>query len=264
MAIGAGVYSLYYSYLLNTPLNLQRVILIFFATIASYSSVQLIPLRNKEVQHPRQDWFLERSRLIYSLIMFSLLNVGILSFTLNWKDFLIFGHLFIIVILYERIGIFKELRSIPYLKSILISYVWATTCCVPQLVQYSEIYHGELQYLIMFCLNVWFESFCYILALTIPFDIRDYDHDKQLNLKTIVHLLGFKNAKILCLILMSYCLFIAGQNTGNYPIAIGLLLYYCALLIKSKSFLHDYYFFYGMDSLIILKILLIAAHFNSY
>ena len=267
IAIGAASYTAYYSKILHIPIDPFRTTLIFFATIASYSGVQIIPLLIKpghnllanSTQHLRQQWFIANKKLILMMITFSLAIVVSLSFFISFNDLLIFSHLFVLVLFYEKIGHFKfkelkfikELRGVPYLKSLLISYVWAASCSMPQIVEILfKRPLGVTDYL------VGIESFCFILALTIPFDIRDFEYDQKLKLKTLVHLMGIKKTKVICMLLMLLSLSITlNSHTTFYPVVGLILVIYSYILLKAKSSLHDYYFFFGLDSLIILKLL---------
>lgn len=267
VAFGAVSYSIYYSKLLNASIDPYRTLLIFFATIASYSGVQIVPLLFTNAQQPRQEWFLKYKKFFFVLISSSLVIVASLSFYLSKIDFFIFSHLFILVLFYEKNDFFKfisfkrtkgikeikGIRSVAYLKSPLIAYVWATTCCFPQILQQQTIHTLGVQAFL-----IWAESFSFILALTIPFDIRDSEHDKKYQLKTLMHLLGIKKVKILCIGLMTFSLSVSLVfHNANVMASMLILVMYCYFLIKAKSSLHDYYFFFGLDSLIILKLLFI-------
>lgn len=276
IAIGAASYYLYYTELLQTSIDLKVLALIFFATILSYNAVQIFPIKFKSKTniHPRQKWLLDHQKLILFLIALSFIIVLFLSFKLSWQELFVFGHLFFIVLLYEKTsditykknGTIKELRAIPYFKSLLISYVWATSCTSAQIIEIFQLSQlneralnegqqvwGGLRHLYM-----WIESFLYILALTIPFDIRDFEHDKKEGLKTLVHLIGIHKAKILCFVLMalSFAITFSVQSVNVFS-TIVVFGCYTLLLFNSKSGQHDYYYFYGFDSLIILKLLLL-------
>ena len=89
----------------------------------------------------------------------------------------------------------KRLRDIPGLKIFAITIVVTmTTSTIP--LQFSGTVSD---------LNIWFfdvQRFLFILAITIPFDVRDAHLDKKWNLKTIPLLIGKKNAILLSIILL--------------------------------------------------------------
>ena len=105
------------------------------------------------------------------------------------------------------------------------------------------------------------ESFLFILSLSIPFDIRDTEQDSKQGLRTLVHAVGEKYVKYLCLLffVISQILlvkFIEIKVSTIFSLIL-MLVFYIFLLYKTKNDQHDYYFLYGFDSLIILKLLLL-------
>ena len=64
-----------------------------------------------------------------------------------------------------------NLRKIWFLKSIIVALVWTLTCAVVPLLEYDA---SEYQ-------MIWFsvEKFLFILGITIPYDIKDLEKDKQ-------------------------------------------------------------------------------------
>lgn len=250
ISVCAVCYHLFYTHLLNETFVVHKSLLIFFSTLISYISVQLIPIYKTNVFHPRQIWFQKNKRILWFLVCLSFIVISICSFYLTLEEFLNYAHLFVIVLFYEKVLTRKnELRKIPYIKPFLISYVWA---CMATL---NSSFAHESFYLLMT------ESFLFILALTIPFDIRDTEHDQKQNLITLVHLLGERSVKFLCLffylgsqvILFQY---VEIEVTTVFS-AIIMWSFYVFLLMKSQSNQHDYYFLYGIDSLIIFKLLLL-------
>src|SRR5690606_33529009 len=81
-----------------------------------------------------------------------------------------------------------RLRDIPAIKAVLIAItVSYLTSVLPMLL--SESYSNKI--LIHFA-----ERFFFILAITIPFDIRDQKFDSHSFLKTLPLLIGEKKAKL--------------------------------------------------------------------
>lgn len=250
ISVCAVCYSIFYSILLSTPILPFRLLLIFFATLISYISVQLIPIYKTNVFHSRQLWFQKNKNILWAIIFVSAIVIAVLSINLLKTEFYLYAHLFLIVIFYEKVLTKKnELRKIPFLKPFLISYVWAC------MATYYSSYHSENFYLIMA------ESFIFILSLCIPFDIRDTEQDKKQGLITLVHILGQKKLKAICILLFILSLgilqhFIELKVSTVFSMII-MLAFYVFLIYKTKNDQHDYYFLYGIDSLIIFKLLLL-------
>jgi len=173
---------------------------------------------------------------------------------LNSFDILNFIHLFILVLFYEKIFIKKyELRKLPYFKPILIAYIWACTCTAPAL--YSNL--NSINYWI------WVECFLFILALAIPFDIRDIKTDSLESIKTIPIKFGINNSRFICLVLFLCSLILQYQyiefTFTSIMISLSLTAIYIFLLKKSCPGQNDNYFLYGFDGLMGFKLFFLLA-----
>lgn len=136
------------------------------------------------------------------------------------------------------------LRQIPYLKSSLIALCWVLVCVVFPQVNQEQLPEGmEVVAL-----------FCFFLALTVPFDIRDYDLDRG-KLKTPVQLVGIFPAKLIALCLLLCCAFIVLFQLKikiNLPLFGTTLLYLGLLIILSKKKFPIPYYASILDSSIML------------
>ena len=87
---------------------------------------------------------------------------------------------------------------------------------------------------------MFFERFLFIMAITIPFDIRDLKIDNQVGLKTIPSILGIKKSKMIAyflLILMS-AFAISNYLLGHYTSDIVYAI--CFIGIISSIFVRYY------------------------
>ncbi len=130
----------------------------------------------------------------------------------------------------------KSLRDIPYLKIHLISLIWIIAIGGFQLVNENN-----------FELNNWLfvgAHYFYILAVTIPFDIRDleYDHPKQ---KTIPQIIGIQKSKMvsISLIWVYYFLIRSIKSTiiGNYYFLFSLIITSILIFCINKNRSNFYY-----------------------
>lgn len=153
----------------------------------------------------------------------------------------------------------QRLRDIGLLKIFLIAFVWAIITVVLPFSQIQNDFKNGL-FLSLLCI----ERMCFIFALCIPFDIRDMDWDSQTNVKTIPLSIGSEKAKIvgyIALIIslsMSYLLI----NTANYSKIqfLGLAIVYLLttlMLSKTHKNRSDYFFYGGVDGLILGQSLMI-------
>ncbi len=155
--------------------------------------------------------------LIYSF--FKIFHSGIIGFSI-----LSFSALISLFYVYQIKK--KSLRDIPYLKIHLISFIWIIAIGGFQLVNENN-----------FELKNWLfvgSHYFYILAVTIPFDIRDigYDSPKQ---KTIPQLVGVNRSKRVSILL--------------------LLIYFVLVIFCKPLLLHNllFYVFLGITFLLIIQ-----------
>ena len=146
----------------------------------------------------------------------------------------------------------SNLRDLPHVKIYLIAIVWASTSVIlPSINQGIDI--ANINY-ILFLAN-----FLFIIAITIPFDIRDKELDEKRKL-TIPQILGIRNAKIVAIILMTitYALIINITDSMYLNFALGFCyLISFVLIMKSSIRQHDHYYSFGIDGILVLQTLLI-------
>jgi len=145
----------------------------------------------------------------------------------------------------------RRLRDIHFIKIFLIAFVWAvTTAAIPSYLV------AESKHIILLS---GLERFLFFIAITIPFDIRDFTIDRDVNVKTLIHHLGIKMSLFLaiCCLVMALCidLYFFQSNiistqalvayTMTYSISAG-----CILLFSQSS--SDYYFTGLLDGTMIL------------
>jgi len=91
----------------------------------------------------------------------------------------------------------KRLRDFDYIKIFLIALVWSfATAYLPSLS--ADIAFGESVLILL-------ERAAFILAITIPFDIRDNKIDKMIEVKTIVSIVGPDKSVFLSILLLTIC-----------------------------------------------------------
>ena len=108
---------------------------------------------------------------------------------------------------------------------------------------------------------------CFLFAITLPFDIRDYDIDRSDGIKTIPHLIGKKGTVLLIAFLMLSYIFIMYQSSEQvigYNCNIGdaefnfhfiysmLIIFLGYLSLKKRS---EYFYLVYIDGACLLPIL---------
>lgn len=183
------------------------------------------------------------------IIGISIVTAAHLPF-LNIPSVLFLLHLGLISTLYnvpeKRKGIIHlPLRSIPALKIFLIAYVWsAMSSFLPSILEEEVVFTSKT-------IMVFLANFLFILAITLPFDIRDYATDNKKMLITFPKIIGIHLTKILALICMTGFILISQHMlSGLYIYGFGLLT--GTLIIFSSTDKEDYYYTFFLDGTLIL------------
>jgi len=167
--------------------------IIFFATLFEYNLHRLITvLTNKDaLKSEKHRWVNENLKAFYLLVFISVVGFGVVALLANKEVMITFAPIATITLFYSipvsgnRRHLFR-LREIPYLKIFVIAAVWSASTLLLPIVQSSETF-SQKHILLMLT-----ERFFFILAITIPFDIRDLEADREQELKTLPMLLGEK------------------------------------------------------------------------
>ena len=86
-----------------------------------------------------------------------------------------------------------SLRTIPYLKVFVIGITWSATIVLLPMVDSEAIFKTSFGVVLLSFSQV----FLFVIAITLPFDVRDFKWDERNHLKTIPHLIGIKKT-IIC------------------------------------------------------------------
>jgi len=164
----------------------------FCSTFAVYNGQRLIKSAT-QIQTPWLDWVRKNEKPLY-LWVFSA-SFGAISCL-----FLIGEYTFNSLALIATTGLLslfyivpvrgRNLRESPYIKIHLIAITWAVVLIAFPVFN-SSIGGDEHRWATL-------AHYCYILAVTIPFDIRDLKYDRR-SQRTLPQLLGVPGSKILAL-----------------------------------------------------------------
>jgi 4-hydroxybenzoate polyprenyltransferase len=181
------------------------------------------------------------------------------AFFLSFTQFVFLIHLGILSLLYISpftiAGVEFSLRKFPLAKIFVLTYVWASvTVFLPGF----DLENWNSAKIVI----VFLERFLFILALAIPFDIRDYMRDKKEMVKTIPGIIGVSNSKKLSIIiLLVYMLVSITVHELDYVaisrILSGALAIFLIHRINEK--VSDSYYMFFIDGVMVFHFIVLSV-----
>lgn len=244
------------------------LLLIFFATLFEYNRNRLIELffYKEELNSKKRKWILKNRKKLLFVAIISAALLLFAVFTTKPQVLFVFIFLGILTFLYSmpvsgnKSYLFK-LRDVPYLKIFLIAFVWsALTVFLPAIQAGEEILNVQVELLFA-------ERFFFIFAITIPFDIRDMQVDRDAGLKTIPLLVNQKKALTLSYLSLFISLIISVfhyKMQNNWFIIEALCISFITtyLFLKLKIFRNlNKYYYQILDGTLLLQALLVLGFY---
>ena len=164
----------------------------------------------------------------------------------------------------HRITIFFNLRSLPYIKSLFVVLIWSIVTTI------LPIIYIQAQIEISALLSILMGRIFFLLAIIIPFDIRDMLDDTKSGIKTIPLLVGEKPAMMLanvCLCIYLIFSFLFYNATGDLAILFAnLTSFIITLFILNVGVTNKKvnYFNFMLDGMIFLQGILVVIFFYLY
>ena len=247
---------------LDINMDFSYLAFVFTATLLTYSVHRILGIRKIKEKYSN-----ERFAIIYSLrpaiasvTIISSCALAYLITIINQAYLWQFGIAGIICFFYVMplIHFKKRLRDIPFIKILLISAAWTFVANMP--IINKEMVTQEP--LILSLMTI--EKFVFIFLITLPFDIRDYEIDLSMNVKTFAHSLGAERVYplIYLLIIISAILMVSiswelsGNLLKSLLLAFPFLMTYLAVSIgrNKKS---DLYYSGVLDGVILIRSLMV-------
>jgi 4-hydroxybenzoate polyprenyltransferase len=240
--------------------------IIFFATLFEYNLHRFITaLTNPEaLNSDKHLWVKEHLKGFYSLVAVSVTGFIIAIFFAKKIVLITLAPIGAITLFYS-LPIFKKekiifrLREIPALKIFLISFVWSASTILLPIIQ------SEHPYDLIHVMEMLFERFVFVFAITLPFDIRDMEADERAGLKTIPLLIGEKKTLMvsyLSLILFLAICFIHYFNSSlayTLPALILSAISTMAFIANNNLKQWRYYYYGVLDGTMLLQGFLVCA-----
>lgn len=246
-------------YLVDYKINWTYCSLVFFGSIVIYSSHRLIGLEKIEKKRI-QNRFSIISKLkkpINITVVIGLIGCIVSAIHLDIKTItalIIPGFIsFLYISPLFKNG--KRLRDYNYIKVFLIAFTWGYLSIAPFL------FIGDYENTLFILLIIFIEKCLYILAVTLPFDIRDLRIDEMNDVLTIPKRIGLKHTYkiiygLLVLGLLLMIIISLSNNINSYAYSFSSLMIYLLTFIlieKSRGKQNDVYFSGWIDGMIILR-----------
>ena len=237
--------------------------LVFFGTLFVYNFQRLLykDQKNSGLNSIRRQWIFDNQSIIKLFTIIGFTGV-VIAFCYN--DFKVIYYLSPLLLL--SLAYFSpiiKLRKSPFLKLFTLVFVWTTvTTIVPILLNDLDVF--TINNLLHISI-----SFCFMMAICIPFDLRDLEVDAADNVSTLPNLIGENKAKQLALafILLYITLIFPEYFLGviTYKIFIALLfsaVINLVIVFMSNSMRNEYYYVALLDGTMILQgVMLIMVEF---
>lgn len=140
----------------------------------------------------------------------------------------------------------KNLRDIPGIKIYIIAFVWVLiSVLLPYLIDKNQDY-GQMS-------QLFIAEFCFMIAITIPFDIRDVKLDDS-SKKTIPQIIGIKKSVWISVLLLIASQILWQQLLPSFNLGIWLTaLISVAVLYLVNTNRNELYFSGIIDGLLLLQ-----------
>ncbi|MBE7634791.1 hypothetical protein F7642_10685 [Tenacibaculum finnmarkense genomovar ulcerans] len=230
--------------------NKSLLFFIFYATITGYNFVKYAGVA--KLYHKSLTRHL---KIIQIFSLFCFLMMCFYLTKLSLKTVLFFSPFGLLTLLYAVpffSGFKKNLRSIGYLKIIIVALVWAGITVFLPFFDTRASFSGSL-YLI------GLQRFLFVVVLILPFDIRDVKYD-AISLQTIPKKIGVQQTKKVGYVLLILCLFlefIITSNTNFKQVFLVVFTLLLVLLMRCSEKQSTYYSSFFVESVPIIWWLLL-------
>ena len=236
-----------------------KEVFVFFATISLYSLHRIVGI-DKILRHVGAGRF-QKIRPLKSVLWIIVITGGAISTYIYFfafdRELQYFLILPTILSLAYVIPFWKgqRMRDIAYIKVFIIAFVWSlVTTVIP-------LWSIELENTSMNLIIV--ERFLFILAITIPFDVRDLQIDRQQGVKTLPSAMGVGKVKIVSLAALGLATLLTIFLWYNYDLSTPILVAYIMtygftsyLISLAGEDNSDYYFSGWLDATMVILFVL--------
>lgn len=183
-----------FSYFIHSEDWLQFGVIAFLTTYSIYNFQRIVKFSEATIASRHMVWVSKhRTLIIISSFLASIIGGIFLFIIINWSPrIFLLGGLGLLVSFFYIVRVGRvNLRELPFIKIHLIALSWVFMVAILPLLNEdasmkSLWFFGAIHYL-------------YIIAVTIPFDIRDMSFDAKFQ-RTIPQVFGIRYAKLIALL----------------------------------------------------------------
>jgi len=227
--------------------------------VISYNFIRFYEIKTNRLTWLKV-WFNEHTKSLFILSIFSGIGVAYISlFTdFNSSSFLVlfpfaFMTFFYVIPLFKVGNIEISFRNFPGLKIASIAIAWSGISVL------FPLYEAEFEFTSAVYLE-FFQRIFILLAITIPFDIRDVNTDSK-SLKTLPQVLGVSESKYvgltLLLLFVLFAFFSENISTSEVLITIVISIIAALFLWFSSPYKSRYYTCFWIEAIPIFWLILI-------
>lgn len=232
----------------NITSSNAMLVLVFSATYFIYNFQRLVRMNQKEIDEAnigfRMRWVYKNKQPVIFTIVIAVIILVVSLFYLNIETIMVLVIMGVFSVVYVVRFIpynnkWLALRDIPFLKIFVIAFVWALVTGMLPIISSKDLIQINLHHILFLT-----KQFLFVVAITIPFDIRDMKYDVEKGIKTFPLVVGVKKVIILGVLLLlgfiaivSYEFLVFQNITMSLWIAeiITILLVAVLLLLSKKQ-----------------------------
>jgi len=257
ISLSAFCYALTTAFVIGEIPPFSLMLIIFSGTLLAYMFHRMYPIwANHTIAESNHilNWTKKNKSALNVLFSFALV-ISLISFAPLYGSI----KLLLVVLAFINIaysipfvnykGSKKALRDWPFSKLILIAFTWAVVCALLPALAIGNV---SIQTIMALTL----EKFFFIIAITIPFDIKDIAFDDYDNIATLPSRYGNDIAIIIALfsLILSLFFFLIFIESSISTKLVYFLFYgiTAGLLFKSRNIQQEQFYLFGLDGLMIL------------
>ena len=257
ISLSAFFYALASALILGEYPPFSILLIVFSGTLVAYLFHRMYPIwANHKIAAGNAilNWT-NTNKQVLNVLFATAVVISLLSFIRLTYNIQVLLVLLAAINVFYSIPIFKKnkvkvaLRDWPFTKIFLIAFTWASVCATLPSKAIGSIEPSIAS-------GLFFEKFFFILAITIPFDIKDIESDVWNKVKTIPQKFGNNSAIVIalfCLIVSLFFFLTFVESSLAQKIAYLIFYAFSATLIyKSRNVQSDQFYLFSLDGLMIL------------